>query len=231
MTKRKYEVSQASTPEKKKKYACKFNAAWTLQFNCIVKSEKGEHYVFCRICKSHFSVAHSGKYDVERHVKGAQHALNMKSMNSTPSVSSVFKTVEDPTSKKVTCAEVLFTAFIAEHDLSFNLADHFTRLMPVMFPDSEIAKKFACGRTKTANIINHSVAPEISETVVSLCKNNKFSLLVDESNDKGSDKCVAILIRVHDSTVHRVVSRFLAMPICNIGTGANLFNCLQTVLV
>ena len=63
--------------------------------------------------------------------------------------------------------------------------------------------------------------------LVKLCKENKFSIMMDESNDKGNDKCVAILVRVLDESVRKTETKFLAMPVCNIGTGANLFSGQQ----
>lgn len=50
-------------------------------------------------------------------------------------------------------AESLFTLMVAKHNCSFSLADHFTKLAPVMFPDSEIARQYGCKRTKTMAII------------------------------------------------------------------------------
>ena len=45
--------------------------------------------------------------------------------------------------KDVIRSETLFTNFVAEHNLPFAVADHFTRLYKQMFPDSKIAlKKF-----------------------------------------------------------------------------------------
>ena len=51
----------------------------------------------------------------------------------------------DSLSDQVTQAEVYFATFIAEHNLPFLAADHFTRLCKVMFPDSKIAQGFASG--------------------------------------------------------------------------------------
>jgi hypothetical protein len=50
--------------------------------------------------------------------------------------------------RQVTVAEMYFATFIAEHNLPFAASDHFSKLCKVMFPDSEIAKKFSSGRTK-----------------------------------------------------------------------------------
>ncbi|XP_060588036.1 uncharacterized protein LOC132743524 [Ruditapes philippinarum] len=100
-----------------------------------------------------------------------------------------------------------------------------------MFPDSQIAKKFRCQRTKTTHILNEAMAPSQKNRVAEICRTNKFSIMMDESNDSGDNKSVAILVRVLDRSVHRITTRFLAMPICNIGTGVNLFSCLEQVLL
>ncbi len=124
---------------------------------------------------------------------------------------------------------MLFCAFIAEHNLPFAVADHFTDLMKVMFPENEVAKKFRCKRTKATNIVTKVLAPEAEKKVTQLCRSQKFSILMDESNDRGDSKCVAILVRTYDTVVLQVNTFFLAMPICNVGNGENLFMCLQEV--
>ena len=50
-------------------------------------------------------------------------------------------------------AEVKFRYFLGEHHLAFKLADHATMLFASMFPDSEVAKNFKCGRTKATAIL------------------------------------------------------------------------------
>lgn len=51
-------------------------------------------------------------------------------------------------SSGVALATILFTCFIAEHNLPFTIADHLVSLMKVMFPDTSIAKQMTMGRTK-----------------------------------------------------------------------------------
>ena len=49
-----------------------------------------------------------------------------------------------------------------------------------------------------------------------------FSLMMDESNDKTNKSCI-ILLRLLNPQLGEVRTRFLDMPIVNIGTAANLF--------
>ena len=63
-----------------------------------------------------------------------------KSADGYKPVSSYFK--QPKTLDKVTNAEVLFTGFLLEHNLPFEAASCAGHLFRVMFPDSEIAKKY-----------------------------------------------------------------------------------------
>ena len=118
--------------------------------------------------------------------------------------------------------------FVSKHNLAFLTSDHATKLFPKMFPDSEIAKQFACARTKTTAIVKEALSPyHLKTTIESMC--NPFSVLIDESNDKTDKSCI-ILVRVLDSTVGDIRTRFLDMPVVNIGTAQNLYAALKSSL-
>lgn len=118
-----------------------------------------------------------------------------------------------------------WSVFVAKHNLAFLTSDHATKLFSLMFPDSQIARKFSCGRTKTTAIIKEVLAPHFLEQTTTSMK-NPFSILMDESNDKTDKSCI-ILVRILDSAVG---ARFLDMPIVNIGTASNLFTALKASL-
>ena len=72
-----------------------------------------------------------------------------------------------------------------------------------MFPDSEIAKEFAFGHSKTAAIIKEALAPHyLSKTLHDMSK--VFSVMMDESNDK-TDKCWIIFVHVFDCVLEMLV--------------------------
>ena len=80
------------------------------------------------------------------HLKGKQHKDGARASSPRQSVRSFFT---PQVSSSVVKAEVLCATFVVEHNLAFNA----TKLFRKMFPDSGVAKEFACGRTKTAAII------------------------------------------------------------------------------
>ena len=227
--KRALSPEKTSTP-KKKKYAAKFNSKWIQSLQWVSRSDKGENYAYCKICNSHFSVAAGGKNDCDRHAQGTTHIKFSKTVSQSKPMSTLFLNAKNQElCSKVSKAEVLFSNFVAEHNLPFAVGDHFTKLAKEMFPDSEIAAKFSSGRMKTTRIVKDAIAPELELTVISLCKTSKFSLMIDESNNKGCDKDLVILVRLFDKELGRAVTRFVDMPVCNDGTAEGIFAAVNKV--
>ena len=110
--------------------------------------------------------------------------------------------------ESITRAEVLFTNFIAEHNIPFILAAHFTHLASAMFPDSQVAKGFWCAATKTTCIVKGALNYYFSEAVTALCKENTFSTLCNEGSDTDRHN-FAILVRMWDEKLGKTVTRFL----------------------
>lgn len=75
-----------------------------------------------------------------------------------------FLTKEDGQVDKVTAAEVTSVYHSVQHAQSYRSSDCGSKLAPVIFPDSEIAKKMSCGRTKAASIITDVLAPSSVES-------------------------------------------------------------------
>jgi hypothetical protein len=149
---------------KKAKYASKYRAEWS---KCGLKpSKKGATYAYCPLCQVDISVAGGGKADVDRHLKTTKHVNMLQQMETQPSLSTFMadshsRNVED----QATRAEVYFAKFVAEHNLPFLVADHFTRLVKVMFPDSKIAELYSCARTKATAIVTHALAAMREEVI------------------------------------------------------------------
>ena len=74
-------------------------------------------------------------------------------------------------------SEALWAMFVAKHNLPFLASDHANKLFPKMFPDSELAKQFSCGRTKTTAIVKEALAPHFLTKVMRKLT-NLFSILM-----------------------------------------------------
>ena len=157
------------------------------------KEFKRSYFCGCTVCASDFSIAHGGKNDITTQVKGKQHKRMADASSSSQAVTSFFKSQN---AQSVIEAETRWAMFVAKHNLAFLCSDRATKLFPKMFPDSEIVKKFACGRTKTTAIVKSALSHHYLEKTVERMS-NPFSVLMDESNDKTDKSCI-ILVKVLD---------------------------------
>ena len=149
-----------------------------------------------------------------------------KTVASTTPIASLFRPQR---SDQAIEAEVRWATFVAKHNISFLASDHATKLFSKIFPDSAIAKRFSCSRTKTTAIVNKALAPHFTQRVIESMSSGPFSLMMDESNDRRDKSCI-ILVRLLDPQIGEVRTRFLDMPVVNIGTATNLFQALKESL-
>ena len=112
-----------STPSKRKKYVCKYQQFWEKE---LKKSDTGEDMAHCKLCNTNFSVAAGALYDVKRLAKRSTHVTAVEGSSKTKSITNFV----DKKSSSVILSETLFSSFVAEHNLPFSLADHFTKLLP-----------------------------------------------------------------------------------------------------
>ena len=153
--------------KKRKAYMATYQEEWYHVFNgVIMKSKLGEHHAWCVICSRNVNVSASGSYDVKRHMKSKLHERNAKSAQQHGPNTGFFKAKTTNVPESTTTAEVMFAYFVAEHNLSAAIADHFSTLVPRLFPDSGIAKNFRCRRTKTTMIVKRCLAEEGTAPVI-----------------------------------------------------------------
>ena len=128
-----------------KKWSQKFKEDYSDEWPCITRSSKGIYHAFCKICNDSISVEHGGRDDIRRHVATKRHCEIANARSGNTMFSYFRKPSEEEDAMK---AELLFTGFLIEHNIQIAASDHAGSLFRVMFPDSQIAKKYGCGRTK-----------------------------------------------------------------------------------
>ena len=102
------------------------------------QASRGPTFARCKCCYTDINVAQGGVNDIKKHLATSKHQEMAKVVGSSENVRAFFQ--QSLIEEKVTRAEVLFANFIAEHNLSFMTANHFTHLTSAMFPDSRHAK-------------------------------------------------------------------------------------------
>lgn len=212
--------------EMSKKYESVYRNAFSVEFPCIKESRKGTTYAFCCLCRCDFSVAHGGKGDLIKHVQTKKHKENTACVEGSSKLNFLGKCDE---SESVTRAECLFTSFIIEHNLPFNCADHAGALFRQMFPDSQIAKKYGCARTKTAAIVSEMGINEKNK-ISEILQNSPFSISTDGSN-KGDAKLYPIVVTVYRKETRQVENSILSVPsLEGDATGQNIGNLVLATL-
>ena len=119
-----------STPSKRKKYVGKYQHFWDKEFTWLKKSDTGvgEDMAHCKHCNTIFQSlpVPFGLYDAKRHAKRSTHVTAVEASSKTKSITNIV----DKKSSSVILSEILFSNFVAEHNLPFSLADHFTKSLP-----------------------------------------------------------------------------------------------------
>jgi len=224
-------TSKEASPKKPVKRLCTFQDSWLTQTDCIKRSRVSNTHAFCEPCRSDFSIGHGGQHDITKHLKSEKHRSNYRAANSSRSLTSFFSNVGDmDLDAKVIEAETLFTGFLVEHNLPLSVASHATQLFKRMFPDSKIAAKYQCGRTKATHILNSAVAKDSITRRINLLNSEDdnacqwWSLATDGSSDV-DDKYFPFIIRHWDGS--HVVPTFVDMSVCNQATAANIYAVLD----
>ena len=108
---------------------------------------------------------------------------------------------------------------------SFNSGDLFS----IIFPDSDIAKRIQCGRTKAGYVAHFVLAPYFHELMLSKLLGCPYvSLSFDESSSRLVQKGqMDIIIRFWDSETNSVATRYLGLEFMGRSTAEDV---LQTVL-
>ena len=94
----------------------------------ITPSKLREHYAWCFPCSREITVSASGVYDVQEHLKSKLHVWMVDSSRQQKPMTMFFKRAGIDTPDSVITAEVVFSYFVAEHNLPAAIADHFTDL-------------------------------------------------------------------------------------------------------
>lgn len=120
----------------------------------------------------------------------------------------------DKEGKSVAAAEGAFIYHTVKHAHSYLSADCSGNLFSCLFPDSKIAKKYNCGRTKATKVIQNVLAPAYRELIIKELSNNNnnrckyFSIGTDASN-KGNVKTFPLVLRYFNKNVG-VTSKLLS---------------------
>ena len=187
---------------KKKMYSSAYNPDWVEE--CPIGPVKGNTgQFFCIPCKTTVSCEYQGRKDVERHcaplVEGRPLSFHNKNVDSVKNARRIgFVSQSSFINDQVTKSEILHTEFLVQHNIPLNAAAHLPKLYKVMFPDSQIAKSFACSRTKSTAILNEAMMPDIHDYICAAMRNYLFALINVGSSNQSLKKINALCVAIYD---------------------------------
>nr|XP_027218794.1 uncharacterized protein LOC113811280 isoform X3 [Penaeus vannamei] len=171
---------------------------------------------YCRLCHKKLSAEITS---LKRHRLSQKHVALEKNQKTTPARSTTtFRPPPEPSKimNGVAYATILFVVFLAEHNLPFRLCGDLMELNKRMFPDSEIAAQMAIRRKKCASLVQ-SLGDYASQKLANKLTKSKFSLIVDEVSDCGSEKACAVGVRYFD--VDENVIKTTMLDVVNVCEG------------
>lgn len=161
-----------------------------VQFPWVKLLSSGEK--ICSLCNH---TIEGGVAHLSRHEKNQLHKKNAKKVTNTGSVELLLKESSERSRLTVAAKEAeykLCMGLIAEHNCPMLLMDHIPKLLVSTIPDSQVVKNINCARTKATQIIN-MLRIEAENELVEQLKRKKFSIIIDETTDISTKKCLAVL--------------------------------------
>lgn len=93
----------------------------------------------CTVCNV---IINCGKSELDKHCLGVKHMNKMKTVVSVPQIS-YFLNANNQMSNEVKRAEIIMTAFYAEHNIAFHTTDHLIPALKRHFPIQKFWNKLS----------------------------------------------------------------------------------------
>ena len=147
------------------------------------------------MCSKSFSVAGQGRKALDTNAKGLKHQQHLPNHNSTLKTASAARETENQrnSSSKQTSilslmekeaakkAEIIWALEVVVAKNSFCSCYSKSEFFSSMFPDSQVTKTFACGKTKCKYLTCHGITPYFKEVLTkSLMELEHYVCLFDE---------------------------------------------------
>ena len=166
-----------------------------------------------------------GKQDVSKHCHTQYHQDLARSLETQARI--CFGTPESTESVKRIEAELKIAVVTASSNIPMAFHDLLSPTIKKVFPDSGIARNYHSASTKATCMLNLAVAPILVENLIQQMKIHPYSLATDGSNDTGLKKMNPATVRIYDTNVNRIVTRFLDMCPTTGSTAESIYSVLN----
>lgn len=173
----------------------------------IRKVDGDDYKAFCSVCRMTLVTEIS---TLKRHHTTRHHTDALALQAATPAAADepAAPAAPEGIDDAVTRAEIKLTSFLAEHNISINSVDHLSEICKEIFPDSNIANKLSLKRTKATRVLE-DIAKVSQTQIYDDLKENKFSMIIDETTDISTCKSCAIVVKFFNQRTGKIETKFL----------------------
>ena len=211
---------------------------WLQKFDWLEK--KTEFSARCRLCDCEINVSMSGLTALTKHAQSVKHKRTIQDRRLQQTLTPFIKLPSGTGTcqnekESVTQSEMRWVTFLVEHNVALLASDHVSVVKQIC-PDSDLAKKMSCGRTKATYLLRHGICEELFDRLLQRLRRNEsndtfFSLMLDESNEAGARKFLIILIRYFDEDTNKVKTDIYRLPQIDDGKAATLESVVWNALL
>ncbi len=136
-------------------------------------------------------------------VRALQHTSRLPGATATADVAA-------PMTDRICDLKIRVCSFIAEHDLSFTIAQPLVDLCKKVAVDKNVLTKLSVSNQHASYMNTHGIAPEFKKRLSDKLKGCIFSLNVDEATTQNMEKILNVMVRFFDDDAARVITQHLA---------------------
>lgn len=171
-----------------KRGKCVFNDELAKKYPFIQKKkDKTSSDVQCNLCRADFSIAYSGKTDIERHITSTKHQKALKSVASSQTLPNLLK----PVNTSIASYEGVWSYHVVKANHSFASSDCASKIFRTCFD----MKDFHCARTKTEAIVTNVLAPLAQNMLNDEIARCQYVTLTIDASNHGNVKMVPVVAR------------------------------------
>lgn len=176
-----------------KRRTCIFNAELAKKYPFIVNvPSKTPSDVRCTVCSAEFSIANSGRSDIDKHVLTEKHTKGLKSKSGCQPLQ--FAKPLDVTTLAI---EGVWSYHVVKSNQSFRSTDCASKLFRECFG----LKNFHCARTKTEAIVSNVLAPLAKKMLNDELSNSRYVTLTTDASNHTNTKMMPVFVRFFLPTV------------------------------
>ena len=183
------------------KRKCTFTNEMQKKHPCFRKG-RNDYEAECLVCKSetYISVVHKGNGDLKTHLQSEKHRKAVRRAVASTKMTNYFVTAGSKCEDEITAAEGTLAFHAVKHHHSFLSMDCTSVLLKKIFPDSNVAKKFSSGRTKTEKAVTSVLAQYSIDAVLKSFEENDIAYfgVATDGNNHNELKLFPIIIQYFD---------------------------------